>query len=37
VAITRDRFTTLVGQNPQFALEIMRVMANRLRSMDRRL
>ena len=37
VAITRDRFTALIQQNPQFALEIMRVMASRLRSMDRRL
>lgn len=37
VSITRERFTTLVQQNPQFALEIMRVMANRLRNMDRRL
>lgn len=37
VAISRDRFTALIRQNPQFALEIMRVMATRLRSMDRRL
>jgi CRP/FNR family cyclic AMP-dependent transcriptional regulator len=37
VSLTRDRFTALIQQNPQFALEIMRVMASRLRSMDRRL
>jgi CRP-like cAMP-binding protein len=37
VAITRERFNTLVRERPEFALEIMVVMANRLRSMDRRL
>ena len=31
------RFKSLVQENPDFALDIMRVMAKRLRSMDRRL
>ncbi len=35
--VTAARFRTLVQENPDFALEIMRVMAARLRSMDRRL
>jgi CRP/FNR family transcriptional regulator, cyclic AMP receptor protein len=37
VCLSRERFASLVQQNPQFALEIMRIMATRLRSMDRRL
>jgi CRP/FNR family cyclic AMP-dependent transcriptional regulator len=37
VPITAQRFKSLVKENPDFALEIMRVMAARLRSMDRRL
>lgn len=32
-----ERFKSLVQENPDFALDIMRVMAQRLRSMDRRL
>ena len=36
-SVSRERFMELVGQSPPFALEIMTVMANRLRSMDRRL
>jgi CRP/FNR family cyclic AMP-dependent transcriptional regulator len=30
-AITEQRFTRLVSQNPYFALELMRVMAERVR------
>jgi CRP/FNR family transcriptional regulator, cyclic AMP receptor protein len=37
VPVTEARFKSLVRDNPGFALEIMRVMAARLRSMDRRL
>jgi CRP/FNR family transcriptional regulator, cyclic AMP receptor protein len=37
VPVTAQRFKALVKENPDFALEIMRVMAARLRSMDRRL
>src|SRR5262245_53994364 len=35
--IDQRRFTFLVQQTPHFALQIMRVMANRLRRMDDRL
>lgn len=35
--VTAQRFKALVKESPDFALEIMRVMAARLRSMDRRL
>ena len=35
--VAADRFRSLVRENPDFALEIMQVMAARLRSMDRRL
>ena len=34
VPISQKRFTFLVQQNPFFALEVMRVLANRLRRMD---
>jgi CRP-like cAMP-binding protein len=37
VSITAERFKALVQETPGFAIEIMKVMANRLRSMDRRL
>ncbi len=37
VPVTASRFKSLVKENPDFAVEIMRVMAARLRSMDRRL
>ncbi len=37
VPVTAQRFKALVREDPDFALEIMRVMAARLRSMDRRL
>ena len=37
VPITAQRFKALVQESPDFAIEIMRVMAARLRSMDRRL
>jgi CRP-like cAMP-binding protein len=37
VPVTAARFKALVKDNPDFAIEIMRVMAARLRSMDRRL
>jgi CRP-like cAMP-binding protein len=37
VPVTASRFKALVRESPEFALEIMRVMAGRLRSMDRRL
>ncbi len=37
VPVSAQRFKALVQENPDFALEIMRVMASRLRSMDRRL
>jgi CRP-like cAMP-binding protein len=37
VSVTAERFKTLVQETPGFALEIMRVMASRLRSMDRRI
>jgi CRP/FNR family cyclic AMP-dependent transcriptional regulator len=37
VPVTAQRFKSLVKEDPDFALEIMRVMAARLRSMDRRL
>ena len=35
--VTAARFKSLVQESPDFALEIMRVMAARLRSMDRKL
>jgi CRP-like cAMP-binding protein len=35
--VAASRFKSLVQESPDFALEIMRVMAARLRSMDRRL
>jgi CRP-like cAMP-binding protein len=35
--ITRKRFEFLVQQTPHFALQLMRIMADRLRRMDRRL
>lgn len=37
VPVTGNRFKALVKESPDFALEIMRVMAGRLRSMGRRL
>lgn len=37
VPVSAQRFKSLVQESPEFALEIMRVMAARLRSMDRRL
>lgn len=37
VSVTSERFKTLVQETPGFALEIMKIMASRLRSMDRRL
>jgi CRP/FNR family transcriptional regulator, cyclic AMP receptor protein len=36
VPISAERFTTLIQETPGFALEIMKSMAVRLRSMDRR-
>ena len=37
VPITAQRFKALVQEGPDFAIEIMKVMAARLRSMDHRL
>jgi CRP/FNR family cyclic AMP-dependent transcriptional regulator len=37
VPITRKRFEFLVQQTPHFALQLMRIMADRLRRMDNRL
>ncbi len=37
VPVTGARFRTLVKESPDFAIHIMRVMATRLRSMDKRL
>lgn len=37
VAIDRKRFTNVVQQNPFFALQLMAVMAGRLRRMDEKL
>ena len=37
VPVTALRFKSLVRETPDFAIDIMRVMAARLRSMDRRL
>jgi len=37
VPVTAARFKALVKESPDFAIDIMRVMAARLRSMDRRL
>jgi CRP/FNR family cyclic AMP-dependent transcriptional regulator len=34
VPIDEERFTSLVQQNPHFALQVMRVLAQRLRHMD---
>ena len=36
VAITEKRFLFMVQQTPYFSLQIMRVMAERLRNMDAR-
>jgi len=35
--VTGERFRSLIRQDPEFALEIMGVMAARLRSMDRKI
>jgi len=37
VSVTSERFKSLVQETPGFALEIMSIMAARLRSMDRRI
>ncbi len=37
VPITEQRFMFMVQQTPKFALQIMRVVADRLRAMDKRL
>ena len=37
VSVTAERFKTLIQETPGFALEIMSIMAMRLRSMDRRI
>lgn len=37
VPVTAPRFRSLVKESPDFALDIMRLMAARLRSMDKRL
>jgi len=37
VPVTEQRFTFMVQQTPNFALQIMRIIADRLRAMDRRL
>lgn len=37
VPVDERRFTFLVQQTPQFALQVMRTLADRLRSADRRL
>jgi CRP-like cAMP-binding protein len=37
VSVTSDKFKSLIRETPGFALEIMTVMAARLRSMDRKL
>jgi CRP/FNR family transcriptional regulator, cyclic AMP receptor protein len=37
VPLSAQRFKALVKESPDFAIDIMRVMAARLRSMDRRL
>ncbi len=37
VAVDRRRFTSMIRTRPNFALHIMRVMADRLRRMDARL
>jgi len=37
VPITEHRFMFMVQQTPKFALQIMRVVADRLRAMDKRL
>lgn len=37
VSVTTERFKSLIQETPGFALEIMSIMAARLRSMDRRI
>jgi CRP-like cAMP-binding protein len=37
VAVSASRFEELVRQSPDFSLQIMRIMAKRLRSMDSRI
>jgi len=37
IPVKPDQFRALIAQSPDFALEIMRVMARRLRSMDSRI
>ena len=37
VSVTAERFKSLIQETPGFALEIMSIMASRLRSMDRRI
>ncbi len=37
VPIDEERFTSLVQQNPHFALQVMRVLAQRLRDMNEQL
>jgi CRP/FNR family cyclic AMP-dependent transcriptional regulator len=37
VSVTAERFKSLIQETPGFALEIMSIMAMRLRSMDRRI
>lgn len=37
IPVKPDRFRELVAQSPDFALEVMRVMARRIRSMDSRI
>ena len=37
VSVTAERFKALIQETPGFALEIMSIMAMRLRSMDRRI
>ena len=37
VSVTSERFKSLIQETPGFALEIMSIMAMRLRSMDRRI
>ena len=37
VPITAERFRSLIRKDPDFALEIMSIMAARLRSMDRKI
>lgn len=37
VPVSEKRFQTLIQQTPRFAIQIMRVLAERLRNMDRRI